>query len=625
MAAPERLTAAQAVVRFLKAQYTERDGEETRAVPAMFGIFGHGNVAGIGQALEEFGEGLPFFGSKNEQSMVHTALGFAKARNRRATLACSASIGPGSTNMLTGAATATTNRLPVLLLPSDVFANRRPGTVLQQLEHPSEADCSINDAFRPLSRFFDRISRPEQLLTALPEAMRILFDPAETGAVTLSLPQDVQGEAGDFPSAFFERRIWHMRRSPPAEDEIERAAAAIRAAKRPLAIAGGGVRYSGAEAALVAFCNRLGAPVMETFAGKGVAQGAELHLGGGGTTGTGAAAHVARSADLVLHVGCRMSDFTTASRSAFRPEATTVGINVLAADATKLGAMPVVADARLALEALAERVGSARTAEEYRAEVAGVTARWWEAYDASVSHRQGEPLSQGGIVRAVNRAARKGDVVVAAAGTPAGEIMKAWDNANGSACYLEYAFSCMGHEIPAGMGVALARANRGHVFVVIGDGTYLMQPSELVTAVSEGVKMTVVVIENGGYQCIRALQKATTGADNFGNEFRRRSPNGRHPDGDLAAVDYAANARSMGCEANDVETPERLAEALAQARDFRGTSVVVAHAERGGGSAGSGLWWDVGVAQVSGLERVRTAFDAHERERKARQTTYLPG
>ena len=605
-------------MRFLQAQYSDYDGLEERLIGGMFGIFGHGNVAGMGEALDEYGAQMPFYQPKNEQAMVHSAMGYAKAKNRRATLACSASIGPGATNMLTGAATATVNRIPVLLLPADIFAHRRPGNVLQELEHPISADVSVNDSFRPLSRFFDRISRPEQLLTALPEAMRILADPAQTGAVTVSLPQDVQGEAFDYPLSFFERRVWQIRRARPNEDEIGRAAARIAAAKRPLVIAGGGVRYSCAEAALVAFCNAFGIPVMETFAGKGVSQGAELLLGGGGTTGTGAAARIGEAADLVIAIGSRLTDFTTASRSHFNDKTQFIGINVNAQDAYKLSALPVVADARLALAALSEalRAWGYATSEAFRGEVRHTIDGWWEAYRQSIAYRQGEPLGYGQIVAKVNAAAGAGDVVIAAAGTPPGEIMKAWDNAGGSECFIEFGFSCMAHEIPAGLGVAIARRNRGHVFVVIGDGTYLMGPTELVTAAQEGAKMTVVVVENWGFQCIRALQEASTGTENFGNEFRARSATGRAPDGTYLDVDYAANARSMGCAAFAAETPEELAAALAEAKRVQGPSVVVVKAEKRGGSAGADLWWEVGVAETSGLKQVRAARARYEAGRK---------
>lgn len=622
--AHRRLTTAQAIVEFLKVQHSESDGRRERLIGGMFGIFGHGNVAGLGQALDECGEGMPFFQPKNEQAMVHTALGYTKAMNRRATLACSASIGPGSTNMLTGAATATTNRLPVLLLPSDTFAHRRPGNVLQELEHPTEYDATVNDAFRPLSRFFDRIARPEQIVASFPEAMRVLTDPAETGAVTVSLAQDVQGEAFDVPDSFLRERVWTIRRPTPDQTDIRNVAQIIADSDRPLIIAGGGVRYAEADAELVAFSKAFGIPVMETFAGKGVSQGTALALGGGGTTGTGAAAAIARSADCIIAVGSRLTDFTTASRSVFEQARRFVSINVNASDAHKLGAVPVVGDARLALEALHAALAERNygTSRAYRDEVAGTIDAWWDTYRQSIQAQTDEKMGQGAIIGHVNRAAEAGDVVVAAAGTPPGEIMKAWDNANGSQCFIEFGFSCMGHEIPAGLGVALARRNEGHVYVVIGDGTYLMSPTEIVTAAQERAKFTTVVIVNSGYQCIRALQEATTGTDNFGNEFRRRTDNARSLDGAYIDVDYAANARSMGAEAFEAHTPDELDEALAAARTVEGPSVVVVHAKKRESSAGSGLWWDLGVAEASSLERTKQAYERFV-EGRARQKTLV--
>lgn len=611
MAEFERLTVAQALIRFLQQQYSEFDGRRQRLIGGMWGIWGHGNVAGTSQAIAEYGHALPFYQAKNEQAMVHAAMGYAKGRNRLATMACSASIGPGATNMLTGAATATINRIPVLLLPSDTFAHRRPGNVLQELEHPVDADLSVNDAFRPLSRFFDRVSRAEQLLTALPRAMRVLTDPAETGAVTISLPQDVQGEAFDVPADFLRERVWTIYRRPPAAGEIAAAAALLGSARRPLIIAGGGVRYSQAEEALIAFAGRYGIPVGETHAGKGVAGGYGLTLGGHGLSGTTASAAIGRDADVVVCIGTRLSDFATASRSAFgNPDVRFIGINVNAADAAKLGGMPVVADARLAIEALDEALAGTgwKTDEAYRQAAAAKMEEWRALYGRDVMHRQGREMSQATIIGTVNKAAHAGDVVVAAAGTPPGEIKKGWDNAKGEEVFLEFGFSCMGHEIPAGIGVRLARPDAGEVFVIIGDGTYLMNPTELVTAVQEGVKLTVVLIENSGFQCIRDLQEATTGLDNFGNEFRYRRKGELQPGGDYLSVDYAANAASLGCRTILADDPEQLSAALAAAREAPGPVVVVARAEKRGGSVGNELWWDLGVAQVSGSEATREAF-----------------
>jgi len=609
-----RLTCAQAIVRFLQFQYSEMDGGEERLVAKAFGIFGHGNVAGFGQALDEYGADLPFFQAKNEQAMVHAAIGYAKAKRRRSTFACTASIGPGSTNMLTGAATATVNRIPVLLFPSDGFASRRPGNVLQQIEHSIEYDVSVNDAFRPLSSFFDRISRPEQVLDSLPEAMRILTDPAATGAVTIALPQDVQGEAFPCPTSFFGKRVWTIRRPAPAAGEIARAAELLASAKRPLVIAGGGVRYSDATAALVAFANRFGIPVSETHAGRGVARGVDLHLGGQGLNGTRAAARIAETADVVISIGTRLSDFITASRSAFQnPTVKFIGVNVNPRDAYKLSAFPVVADARIALQemrAALEKLGREPDAD-YAQEVRGLIDDWNGAYQRAVAEQSGPLIEQIAAFAAVNEAAGEQDLVIAAAGSAPGEFHRGWNVASAAELFLEFGFSCMGHEIPAAIGARLARPTRGEIYVVIGDGTYLMSPTELVTAAQERLRITVVLIENQGFQCIRDLQEATTGSDNFGNEFRTREGDAVQPNGAYVAVDYAANAASMGCRTFVADTIDCLRQALDEARHCSGPVVIVARVNPRSRSIGSELWWDLGVAEISGLKRVSDAFQKH--------------
>jgi 3D-(3,5/4)-trihydroxycyclohexane-1,2-dione acylhydrolase (decyclizing) len=458
-AATVRLTAAQALVRYLKAQRSERDGVSHPVVAGFFGIFGHGNVCGLGDALDEERGAVRLYQPKNEQSMVHAAIGYAKATARLSTFACTASIGPGSTNMITGAATATVNRLPVLLLPSDTFANRRQGPVLQQLEHPSEADVSVSDCFRPVSRFFDRIARPEQLLTALPEAIRVLLDPAETGAVTISLHQDVQGEAYDFPRAFFEERTWTVSRRPPAEEELAAATALLADAARPLIVAGGGVHYSRASRELGAFARRFGVPVAETSAGKGALQDEELSLGGIGVNGTAAANAIARDADVVLCVGTRLTDFTTGSHSLFQhPGVRFVGVNVTARDAHKLGAAPLVADAKLALAALEQRLAARgwSAGDEQRRTVASALREWRASVAADVRPRERERLSQGELLTVLNESSRDGDWVVAAAGSPPGDLLKLWNSANSASAHIEFGYSCMGHEIPAALGIRLA-------------------------------------------------------------------------------------------------------------------------------------------------------------------------
>jgi 3D-(3,5/4)-trihydroxycyclohexane-1,2-dione acylhydrolase (decyclizing) len=621
-----RLTTAQALVRWLQAQYSERDGVERRAIPAIFSIFGHGNVLGIGQAVRQEGHQLPLYQPKNEQAMVHTALGYAKASRRLQTLACSASIGPGSTNMLTGAATATTNRLPVLLLPSDTFANRRQGPVLQQLEHSIEADTSVNDAFRPLSRFFDRIARPEQLLTALPAAMRVLLDPAETGAVTISLHQDVQGEAFDWPERFFARRVWAVTRRPPAPSEIQAAAALLQGARRPIIIAGGGVRHSEAEEALRQLAEDAGIAVAETSAGKGtLPSDCRWLVGGLGVNGTRAANELAREADVVLCVGTRLSDFTTGSHSLFHdPDARFASVNVNASDAHKLGASPVVADAREALVvlrgALTRRNGS--SGRGTRVDVA--VARWRDDIRADVAPRPGEQLGQGQVLCTLNEQVRSGDWVVAAAGWQPGDLLKLWETPRGSFTHIEFAFSCMGHEIPAGLGIRMHEGDSGEVFVVIGDGTYLMNPTELATAIQEQLKLTVLVLDNGGYQSISRLALSSTGTTT-GNEFRTRKADGRFPDGERAAIDYVANARSMGCEAVLADTVQDLREALVAARLQTATTVIVVPTEPGRALLPSGAFWDLGVPEIADDEATRTLTAEHVARRDGAQRSYFHG
>jgi 3D-(3,5/4)-trihydroxycyclohexane-1,2-dione acylhydrolase (decyclizing) len=605
-----RLTAAQALVRYLACQWSERDGHRRRAVPGIFGIFGHGNVCGLGPALEEeAGRELRFHQPKNEQAMVHAAIGFARASNLLSTLACSASIGPGSSNLLTGAATATVNRVPVLLLPSDEFVARRGDPVMQALEHPREADVTVNDAFRPLSAFFDRIVRPEQLVRALPEAMRVLLEPAETGAVTLSLPQDVQAEAYDFPAALFEPRTWPVSRRPPAAAELRAAAEALRDSRRPLLIAGGGVHYSEAGAELAELSDRLGVPVVETSAGKGALSSGELALGGIGVTGTRAANALAREADLILCVGTRLIDLTTGSNSLFQdPAVRFVGVNVVARDAHKLGALPLVADAKLGLRALADALSGWRAPDDWRQRALAERERWESALAADLRLREGERLSQGQALHVLNEAAGPRDWLVVASGTPHVDVHKLWDPSRGERCLMEVGFSCMGGEIPAALGVRMARPEADEIYVAIGDGTYLMgSTGELVTARQEGLKLTVLVFENGGYQSIHALQRNRTGRS-FGLEFRGL-------DGETVEVDYAANARSLGCTAYEAGTAEQLADALHAARDDTGPVVIVVRVEPRRLLLDSDCWWDVGVPEVSDRPETRELAAEHVRGR----------
>ena len=618
-----RLTMAQALVKYLQVQYSERDGERRRLIPALFGIFGHGNVAGIGQALFEYGQDLPYYQPCNEQSMVHTAIGFAKANLRRATFACSSSIGPGATNMITGAATATINRIPVLLLPSDYYMTRHQGPVLQQLEHPVSADLSVNDCFRPVSRFFDRIARPEQLLTALPEAMRVLTDPAETGAVTLSLPQDIQAHAYDYPTHFFAARVWPIARCPPESRRIDEAIARITAAKRPVIIAGGGVHYAEAGEALRAFAEACGIPVAETSGGKGAMPGdSPLLLGGSGVNGTPAAAGIVRDADLVIAIGTRLTDFTTGSQSAFQhPEVRFIAINVCAHDAYKEGALPIVADARETLVALAKAAEGMTTDTAYRTEIAAAKDAWAHRLREEIYVQiPGEAMSQGQLIGTLNATARAGDTVIAAAGGAPGDLLKLWDTSGGKHCHVEFGFSCMGYELPAGIGVRMAQP-AGEVYVLIGDGTYLMNPSELVTALQERLKVTVVLSENHGYQVIRQLQMNRAGRS-FGNEFRARDDATHRLEGDYIPIDFAQHAASMGARTWHVTTPDALEMALVEARDEQRSCVIVVETEPHRALPGAGVWWDVAPAEATNDPVTDERRTAYENERAQLQRFY---
>jgi len=615
-----RLTTAQALVRFLSAQFSERDGRERRLLPGIFGIFGHGNVAGLGQALYEYGQDLPYFQPRNEQSMVHTACGFAKATNRTATLACATSIGPGATNMLSGAALATINHLPVLLLPSDYYATRHQGPVLQQLEHPVSADVSVNDCFRPVSRFFDRISRPEQLLTALPEAMRVLTDPSETGAAVIALPQDVQAHAYAYPEGLFEKRVWRIERRLPDPQRVAEAIGLVKKAKRPVIIAGGGVHYSEAWDALQGFSESMGIPVVETFAGKGaIRRDSALLLGGHGVTGNSSAAQCVSQSDLVICIGTRLTDFTTGSHSCFNnPDVRFISLNVTSHDAYKLGALPILADAREGLRALADAGAKAgvKPRSSYVKEIASLKKQWKKQLTEEIYQpTPGEAMSQGQLIGILNEEAKLGDTIVTAAGGPPGDLHKLWDVSGGAACHLEFGYSCMGYEIPAGLGVRMAQP-QGEVFVLIGDGTYLMNPTELVTASQEGLKITVVISENHGFQCIRQLQMGRAG-HSFGNEFRTRDLKSKRLEGEFVPIDFAKNAESMGARTWSANTPEELRQALREAREEKSTSVIVVETEKYRYLPGSGVWWDVAPAEVSQdpvTQKLRAEYEESRRK-----------
>lgn len=636
-----RLTTAQALVRFLAHQYSVADGERRRLVPAALGIFGHGNVAGLGQALAQEADGLPFIQGRNEQNLVHLATGYAKASLRRSTLAVTASIGPGALNMVTGAGLATVNRLPVLLLPGDSYATRRQGPVLQQLQHPIEADASVNDAFRAVSRFFDRITRPEQLLTALPAAMRVLVDPVNTGAVVIALPQDVQSHAYDFPVEFFADRDWSVRRLQPDPVEIEAVADLIAAAERPLVIAGGGVRYAGAGAALERLADGVGVPVAETFAGKGaVDTDAWWQLGGIGLEGTPATNALARRADLVLTVGSRLTDFATASHSLFaEPGVRFASINVDARDGDRLGAASVLGDARLALESLTRLLEerSVQAPGAWREQVTSQREQWLPVRAAALDPDTpidvdalraagGDAipdttavLSQGQLIGLLQEHARPGDTLIAAAGGAPGDLQKVWDATGGRHCHLEFGFSCMGYELPAAIGVRLADPDPTHrVTSFLGDGTFLMAPTELVTAAQEGAAITVVIPENHGYQVIHRLQMLTTGAE-FGNEFRYRTGPldlGSDKDGGLTGdyldVDLAQIAAGLGARAIRATTADEMRAALDETREHPGPVVIVVPVIPHVDLPGAGCWWDVAPAEVSESEAVQEARATYE-------------
>ncbi|GLW07396.1 3D-(3,5/4)-trihydroxycyclohexane-1,2-dione acylhydrolase (decyclizing) [Microtetraspora sp. NBRC 13810] len=602
-----RLTVAQALVRFLGRQWSERDGVERRLVEGCLGIFGHGNVAGLGQALAEQGAGLhdelPYYLARNEQAMVHTAVGFAKARDRLATFACTTSIGPGATNLVTGAALATVNRIPVLLLPGDIFATRVANPVLQELEDPRSYDVSVNDCLRPVSRYFDRINRPEQLPAALLAAMRVLTDPAETGAVTLALPQDVQAEAYDWPESLFEKRVWHVPRPLPEPAALARALTALRASTRPLVVAGGGVVYSGAAEALAGFASRHGVPVAETQAGKGaVPYDHPCAVGAVGHTGTAAANALAREADLVIGVGTRYSDFTTASGTLFG-DARFVNVNVAAFDAAKQGAITLVADAREGLAAL--DVPGWRADPDWTARAGELRARWW----ASVADCQaGEALTQPVLLGVLNEVAGRSGVVVNAAGSMPGDLHRMWRAPDAKGYHVEYGYSCMGYEIAGGLGVKLALPAR-EVFVLVGDGSYLMMAQEIATAVQEGVKLVVVVVDNHGFASIGGLSEAV-GARRLGTAYRLRGPAGEL-DGAYLPVDLAANAASLGADVLRAGDPSSLREALLKARESARTTVVYTETVPGPAAPPSGAWWDVPVAEVSGLPEAREARERY--------------
>jgi 3D-(3,5/4)-trihydroxycyclohexane-1,2-dione acylhydrolase (decyclizing) len=608
-----RLTVAQAVVAFLKNQYSERDGKQYRLFEGCLGIFGHGNVAGIGQALEQ-DPGLPYYLFRNEQAMVHTATAFAKASNRLRTLVCTTSIGPGATNMITGAAVATVNRLPVLLLPGDIFARRNVAPVLQQLESASTQDISVNDCFKPVARYWDRIERPEQILTALPAALRILTSPAETGAVVLSLPQDVQAESFDYPTEFFKKCVWHIPRLRCDSRALEKAAEWIRSAKQPLLIAGGGAIYSGASSALAEFAGKTGIAVAETQAGKGVIPFDHPEcLGAMGVTGTPGSNLMAREADLIIGVGTRYSDFTTASQTAFQnPAVKFININVSEFDAAKQSALVLIGDALVTLQELQAALGDFRVQPRYTSRAEEFRKDWEKEVDRLHGLCWGPPISQGEVIGVVNEICGDGGTMVCAAGSLPGDLHKMWRTRHPKGYHMEYGYSCMGYEISGGLGVKMADPTRD-VFVMVGDGSYLMMAQEIVTSLQEGYKLNIVLLDNHGFSSIGGLTRAC-GNRGMGTEYRYRS-NGKL-EGEIIPVDFVANARSLGADAVRATTRDELKNALQAAKKSPRTSVVVIETDYSQRVPGYESWWDVPIAEVSAVPSVQAARANYMEKRK---------
>jgi len=608
-----RLTVAQAIVAFLQAQYSSRDGQEHRFIEGCFGIFGHGNVCGIGQALEQDSR-LRYYLCRNEQAMVHTAAAFAKSAFRMRTLACTTSIGPGATNMITGAAAATINRIPVLLLPGDIFARRNVAPVLQQLESPVTQDISVNDCFKPVSRYWDRIQRPEQILTSLPEAMRVLTSPAETGAVTLSLPQDVQAEAFDYPEEFFRKRIWNISRTRCDQRALLQAAGWIVQAKRPLIVAGGGVLYSEASRTLASFAEATGIPVCETQAGKGsLPFDHPQEVGAAGVTGTPGANILAREADLVIGIGTRYSDFTSASKTAFQnPAIRFININVAEFDAFKHGALALTGDARVTIEELQSAVVGYHVEASYAARMATFRSDWEKEVDRIYGVRKNPPLSQGEVIGALNSFTEASDMVLCAAGSLPGDLHKLWRTRHPGGYHLEYGYSCMGYEIAGGLGAKMANPSR-EVYVMVGDGSYLMMAQEIVTSIQEGYKLNIVLLDNHGFSSIGGLSRGS-GNEGLGTNYRYRR--GDKYDGEVLPVDFAANAASLGACTVRVRTHDELRNALASGRKQERTSVIVVETSYEDRVPGYESWWDVPIAEVSERGTVREARQKYEQARK---------
>ncbi|MDO5977343.1 3D-(3,5/4)-trihydroxycyclohexane-1,2-dione acylhydrolase (decyclizing) [Flavivirga spongiicola] len=613
----KRLTVAQATIEFLKNQYVERDGVQNKFFAGCFGIFGHGNVAGIGQALHQNPD-FPYYVVRNEQGMVHTAAAFAKVKNRLQTFACTTSIGPGATNMITAAAGATINRIPVLLLPGDIFATRQVAPVLQQLESAQTQDISVNDCFKPISKYWDRINRPEQLITALPEVMRVLTSPAETGAVTLSIPQDVQAEAYNFPITLFEKRIWYIGRPEPDTTLLKKAITLIKNSKKPLIIAGGGTIYSDATESLKLLVENTGIPVTETYAGKGSLPYDNPHnLGAMGVTGTPGAIEIAKDADVVIGIGTRYSDFTTISKSAFQnPNVQFININVAEFDSFKHGALPLVGDAKVVLEGLNKALSTYKVEEQYKQKVADLNSSWDAFVSGIYSEKNETPAFQGEVIGAINNFAGEKDIVLCAAGSLPGDLHKLWRTTHPKGFHLEYGYSCMGYEIAGGLGAKMA-SPESDIYVMVGDGSYLMMSQEIVTAIQERVKMTIVLLNNDGYSSIGSLSNAV-GTEGFGTYYRYRNEQTQQLDGGLLPIDYAANAASMGAYVIKAKNVSELKDALKEAKTIDRTTLIYIDVDRKKGVPGF-TWWDVAIAEVSEKDAVKESLKTYQENKKSQK------
>ena len=612
-----KLTSAQATIQFLNQQYVERDGEEHKFINGVWGIFGHGNVAGIGEALEQ-NRDLKHYLPRNEQGMVHAAVAYAKQHKRLKTYACTTSIGPGATNMITAAAGATINRLPVLLLPGDIFSRRNVGPVLQQLEHTNSFDVSVNDCFKPVSVFWDRINRPEQIITSLVEAMRVLTNPEKTGAVTICLPQDVQAEAYHYPENFFEKKVWSISRNVPLENSLAKAASLIKKSSRPLIIAGGGIIYSDAENMLSAFCKNSGIPITETQAGKGsLPWDHKQNLGAIGVTGTNAANLIAQKADLVICIGSRLSDFTTASKTLFNnKDVRFISINVSSFDAYKHSSLSLVGDAKSCVEDLNNRLNSQgfTVSQKYEKEIINLKEAWDKEVDRIFDLNNKPKISQGEVIGIVSNFMEEEDTVVGAAGSLPGDMHKLWRTKNGSQYHMEYGYSCMGYEIAGGLGIRMAK-KEGDVFVTVGDGSYLMMNSEIVTAVQEDQKLIIILVNNHGFGSINNLS-LSLGSKGFGNQYKKREINTNDYTGDRIHVDYVAHAKSMGIDAVRVQEKNEFENALNKARKNTNSILIEVLVDKNIRVPGYGAWWDVPVAEVSASEKVKEVRAQYDQQIK---------